>query len=489
MNYKIVGYYLGQILRLMTAFLLLPIIVAICYGEFSLILSFLAAAAVYFALGCVLISFHQEKTRKPGNKEALVVVGLAWIVISLIGALPFTLSGTIASYIDAFFETVSGFTTTGATILTHIDDLPRSMLFWRSFTHWLGGMGILVFILAIMPGTDGSTFALFKFESPGPQVGKLTSKVRWTATILYIIYLCFTLTEILILAIYGACSGKIDFFDSLLIGLSTAGTGGFAPSVHSIGKYDSLFVEIVVMAFMFLFSINFNLYYLVILRHFKVVFGNEELRFYLIYIILAIVAVTAGNVGYFGSVLSSLRYSSFAVLTIVSSTGFASYDFTLWSSFSQIILLCCMFIGSMAGSTGGGFKMSRFIILNKSIHAHFLNVLRPNSIQIVKLNGKALNKDEVSSVEKYFAVFAGIVAISTLFLALNGTDLFTTFTCTLTCINNMGPGFTALTGPSGSFAIFEWYEKLWLSIVMLIGRLEIFPVLLLFLPQTWKKNF
>lgn len=489
MNYKTIAYYLGQILRVVAVFLLLPVVVALFYKEFSLLYAFLVTAALYLGAGFALTVPFKTLKKKIGNKEALAVVGLAWIVISAIGALPFVFTGAIPNYIDAFFETVSGFTTTGATILTHIDDLPKCILFWRSFTHWLGGMGILVFILAVMPGTDGSTFALFRFESPGPQVGKLVSKVKLTATILYVIYLAFTLLQAIILALYGAATGKIDLFDSILLALSTAGTGGFAPSTMSIAKYSSVFVEIVVMAFMFLFSLNFNLYYLLILRQYKQVVKNEEFRYYLLYVLFAILLVTASTLNFFGNFAEALRYSSFSVFTIVSSTGFATFDFTLWPAFPKIILLAVMFVGAMAGSTGGGFKFSRFLILMKALYNNFLSVLRPNSIQIVKLNGKALNKEEVSSVEKYFVVFILLLLVSTAILAVNGTDMLSSFSVSLSCLNNMGPGFTLISGPSGSLAFFEWYQKLWLSFLMLVGRLEIFPVLLLFVPKTWSKNF
>lgn len=484
MSYRKVLFYLGQILKIMSAFMLLPVITGLCYREISHIHPFLITAAIYFLSGFLITRFFKPVNYTLKNKEGLAIVGLSWIVISAIGALPFVIDGCIPNYIDAFFETVSGFTTTGCTILTDISSLPKSMLFWRSFTHWLGGMGILVFILAVMPSTDGSTYQLFKFESPGPQVGKLVSKVRLTATILYIIYLVMTAVEIVLLLF-----GGIGLFNSVIIALGTAGTGGFAASGLSIGEFNSVYVEVVVAAFMFLFGVNFNVYYLIILKHLKAAFADEELRFYFIYVALAIVAVTINLISYYENFASALRYASFTVISIVSSTGFAIADFTLWPQFSQMILMLCMFIGSCAGSTGGGFKVSRVLILIKSGYSHILSVLRPHSIQVVKLNKKMLSADMVSSVDRYLILYGEILVFSLLALSLNGFDFLTNFSATLTCFNNIGPGFGTLIGPYGSFAVFAWWGKLLLSLLMLMGRLEIFPILLLMIPKTWEKHF
>lgn len=488
MNYKVIGYYIGQILKVVAAFLLLPVIVGLCYKEYSHFYFLLITAALYEIMGLLLAFLTKKGKRKLGNKEGLAVVGLAWIVISAVGALPFVMDGCIPNYIDALFETVSGFTTTGATILTDIDGLPKCMLFWRSFTHWLGGMGILVFILAIMPGTDGSTFHLFRFEAPGPQVGKLVSKVRINSAILYGIYLGFTLLEFFLL-LFGI-KGSDKVFHSIIIAMGTAGTGGFAATANSVADFDSLYVEIVIMAFMFIFSINFNLYYLMLLRRFKAAFADEEMHFYVFYLVLSIVAVTICNLNFYGNFFTSLRYSSFAVVSFTSSTGYATDDITQWSMLADSILLVCMFFGGCAGSTSGGFKVSRIVILMKSAYNHLLHVLRPNSIQIVKLNRKVLSREEVSSVERYFLIYSVFLALAFLLISFDGKDTMSTVSAVFSCLNNMGPGFGAyFRGSGGTFAGFSYFSKIVEIILMLAGRLEIFPVLLLFVPKTWSKNF
>lgn len=483
MNYKVIGFYLGQILKVISAFLLLPVIVALIYGEFSYLWCFFVAIALYLGLGLLLpLPAKKLKTKKLRSKEGLVIVGISWVIISLIGALPFTLGGVIPNYVNALFETISGLTTTGATILDAPEALPYCMLFWRAFTHWLGGMGILVFILAIIPGTEGSTFQLLKFESPGPQVGKLTSKVRHTATILYLFYLVFTILEMILLLFSG-----IGVFNSITLALSTAGTGGFANTGASIAEFNNLYVEIVIMVFMFIFSLNFNIYYLLLLRHFKVAFLDEELRFYVIYVFLAIGSIvvnltTALNFT-FGE---ALRYSSFSVLALTSSTGFATYDFTTWPAFSQGVLVVCMFVGACAGSTGGGLKTSRFIILVKSAMTHLLTVISPHSVQVVKMNGKMLGEEETDGVVKYFLVYVLIFIVALFLISMDGKGLTQSFSSVLSCINNDGP---YLAGAFEGYNSFSYLSKIVFMLLMLIGRLEIFPILLLFVPKTWRRNY
>ena len=484
MNSKVVIFYLGKILQIVSAFLALPIFVGLFYGEFVHVLPFFITVAIFLALGFAMSHPFRGTDRKLGNKEGLAIVGLSWVTISLIGALPFIFDGCIPNYVDALFETVSGFTTTGATILTDIEPLPRCMLFWRSFTHWLGGMGILVFILAILPGTDGSTYHLFKFESPGPQVGKLASKVRHTATILYLIYLAMTLLQFFLLL----CGG-IGFFHSAIIAMGTAGTGGFAATGLSIGEFDNLYVEIVVTVFMFLFSLNFNLYYLIILRHVKVALMDEEFHFYCGYVVAATLAIAVNLISTYGNFAEALRYASFTVVSLTSSTGFSTTDFSQWPQFSQAILMLCMAFGACAGSTGGGLKASRVLVLIKAGKAQLYRVLRPHGVQVVRMNGKAFGEENVTGVVRYFLVYAMLFVVAVVLLSLDGFDFLTNFTSVLTCISNDGPGLGQIVGPYGSFAGFSPFGKILLSVMMLAGRLELFPLLLLFLPSTWKKNY
>lgn len=486
MNYRAILSQLGRILLFSAAFYLFPILVAVCYGEFSCILPFVVSIAISFVLGFFL-SFFFKKHKKIGTKEGLVIVGLSWIFISAIGALPLFIGGVFSNYVDAFFEMVSGFTTTGATVLTNFD-IAKCMHFWRAFSHWLGGMGILVFMLAVLPSQDASAFQLMKFESPGPQVGKMVSKVRFTATILYVIYLCLTIVELIFLLF-----GGVDFFNALIVSMSTAGTGGFAATSGSIADFNSVYVEIVVTVFMFVFSVNFNLYYLILLKKFWNVLKDEELHFYLAYVLGAILLITINNTfqnpAYKGDFFTSLRYSVFAVLTITSTTGFVSADFALWPTFSQVVLMILMFLGSMAGSTGGGLKASRALILVKSGRVDTLKVLRPRGVFSVQVNKKQLSQEFIASVRNHLFLSLFILFTSSLCLCIEGTDLVTSITASLTCYSNVGPGLGNIIGPVGNFAAFSSPSKLLLSLVMLLGRLEIFPILLLFNLKTWSKRY
>ncbi|MFR1983439.1 MAG: TrkH family potassium uptake protein, partial [Christensenellaceae bacterium] len=433
MSYKTIASYLGKILLLSAFFYIVPCLVALIYGEYAQIPALAAASLVALAAGGVLLLFR-EKGRKLRTKESLVVVGLSWILISAIGALPFFLDGCIPNYLDCLFETVSGFTTTGATILTNFD-LPKSMHFWRAFTHWLGGMGILVFMLAILPSQDAGSFQLMKFESPGPQVGKLVSKVRLTATILYLIYFVFTLSELFLLKL-----GGMDWFNSFIVSMSTAGTGGFASTEESIREFDSVYIDVVVTVFMLVFSVNFNLYYLMLLKKFSSVFRDEELRFYLLFLFGAILAVTLDNtfryLPYGKDFFTSLRYSAFAVTSVSSTTGFMTADFAQWSLLSQIVLLLVMCVGAMAGSTGGGLKASRFLILLKAGRADTLGVLRPAGIHSVKYNKKQLSRETVTGVRNYFVLYTAIFVFACLLLSFDPSmDFLTDISAVIACYN------------------------------------------------------
>lgn len=488
MKYKAVFSHLGRILIVSAAFYIFPVLVCLFCKEFSFIPSFLIGGGVSLALGAGMVSCSKKK-EKIRTKEGLVIVGLSWVFLSAIGALPLFISGAIPHYIDALFEMVSGFTTTGATVLTEFDTVGKSMHFWRAFSHWLGGMGILVFMLAVLPSQDAGDFQLMKFESPGPQVGKLVSKVRFTATILYLIYFAFTVLEFLFLWL-----GGVDVYHAIVLSVSTAGTGGFAATAGSIADFNSAYVEIVVTVFMFIFSVNFNLYYLLLLKKFLHVVKDEEFRFYLGYLLIAITAITLDNTfrnaAYDDSFWTALRHSAFSVVTISSTTGFITADFATWSLFSQSILLLTMFIGAMAGSTGGGFKMSRALILIKSGREDTKKILRSHGVFTAKMNKKPLASEIVTAVRNYFFLSAAIIALSTILVSLDsGVDFTTAFTGVLTCFGNVGPGLGSIIGPTGNFSSLSCFTKLVLSLDMLLGRLEIFPILLLFNPKTWSKRY
>lgn len=487
MNYRTVAATLGKILLLSAFFYIFPMVVCLVYREYAELLAFMAASLMALVAGGILQLFREEaKTIR--TKEGLVIVGLCWILVSAIGAMPLFLSGSIPNYLDCLFETVSGFTTTGATILSDFD-LPKSMHFWRAFTHWLGGMGILVFILAVLPSQGAGGFQLMKFESPGPQVGKLVSKVRLTATILYLIYFALTLVELLLLK-----TGGMDWYNSIIVSMSTAGTGGFAATAESVREFNSVYVDVVVTVFMLIFSINFNLYYLILLGKITNVLRDEELRFYLIFVFAAILAVTLDNTfryaPYEKNFFTSLRYSAFAVVSVSSTTGFMTADFAQWPAFSQMLLLVVMSVGAMAGSTGGGLKASRCLILLKSGRANTLGILRPNGIHTVKFNKKQLSEETLAGVRNYFTVYILIFIVACILLSLDSrTDFVTDVTAVISCFNNVGPGLGNIVGPCGGYASLGYFSKIVLTLVMLIGRLEIFPVLLLFAPKTWSKRY
>lgn len=487
MNFRAIIYYVGTILKVLAAFLIVPFITALCYREWNGLLPFVYTALVYLGVG-FLLSPKAPKNIRFGTKEGLIIVGLSWIVVSLIGALPFVFSGT-ANYYDALFETISGFTTTGATILQDIESVSHGVLLWRSFTHWLGGMGILVFLLAVIPSSDGSTFQLMKFESPGPQVGKLVSKVRHSAAISYFIYLGLTLVEIVFLL----CGG-LSLFDSVNITFSTAGTGGFAVTNTSIAAYDSVYVQIVLIVFMTVFSINFNVYYLIVIGKISSALKNEEFYSYLLYILLMIAAVTACVISTAGSFGKALLDSAFAVTSISSTTGFTTVDFAQWSEGARAILAGVTIIGACAGSTGGGLKFSRVIILFKSLGTSLLNALRPNGIHIVKLDRKPFGKRETESVTGFFLLAFTVVAFSVVLMCIFGSNagealsFEDSFYATITTFNNVGPCLSKTVGATSAYTFFDPFSKLIMMLDMLIGRLEIYPILLLFAPQSWSRR-
>ena len=479
MNYRMIGYVLGRILMVEGALMALPLVTAGIYGE--PLTPFLIPILVLAAVGALL------GLKKPGQmslyaKDGLVVVALAWILMSAFGALPFVLSGDIPGFIDAFFETVSGFTTTGSTILTEVEHLRRSSLFWRSFTHWVGGMGVLVFVMAVLPMADGHGMHLMRAEVPGPTVGKLVSRLGDTAKILYGIYLAMTVLETVLLL-----AGGMPLFDALVHAFGTAGTGGFSCRNLSVGAYGSAYFDVVIGVFMLLFGVNFNLYYFLLIRRFREAFGSEELRAYFLVVAAAVAAITADIVHIYGSVGTSLRYAFFQVASIITTTGYGTADFNLWPTFSKGILLVLMFIGACAGSTGGGIKVSRILILLKDAFREMKKMLHPNAVATVRLEGKPVSEKTLRGAHVYFTAYMAVFVASFLLLSLEQMDLVTTFTALAACINNIGPGLEVV-GPMGNFAAFSPASKLLLSFDMLVGRLEIFPMLLLFVPSNWRRG-
>ena len=474
-----IGYVIGRILLTEAALLVLPAVTALAYGES--LRPFLLTALLLVAVGLVIGRKKPDRTALYA-RDGFAVVALAWLLMSGFGALPFVISGDIPFYVDAFFETVSGFTTTGASILTEIEPLHRGILFWRSFTHWVGGMGVLVFVMAILPMTDGHGMHLMRAEVPGPSVGKLVSRMSDTAKILYGIYLVLTVIEIILLMV-----GGMPLFDSCIHAFGSAGTGGFSNRNLSVGAYDNAYFDVVIGVFMLLFGVNFNLYYFLLIKRFKDVFHSEELRAYLGIVAAAVIAIAVDILHIYGSVGKSLCYAFFQVSSIITTTGFATADFNTWPTFSKGILVVLMFIGACAGSTGGGVKVARVVILVKSSLADMRKMLHPNAIATVRFEGKPLTERSVRGVHVFISVYVLVFAVSFLLLTLEGFDLVTTFTALAACINNIGPGLEVV-GPMGNYAQFSPWAKLLLSFNMLVGRLEIFPMLLLCAPSIWKRR-
>lgn len=481
MNKKMIIYILGKMLGVEGAVLLLPALVSLIYQEKSGF-SFLIVSAI---LGLIFLLFGRKKpecTRIYG-KEGFVVVGFAWILWSLFGALPFFISGSIPNYIDAFFETVSGFTTTGSTILTDIEALPMGINFWRCFTHWIGGMGVLVFVMMITSLDDEYSMPLMRAEVPGPEADKLVPKARNTAAILYGMYFALTAIEVVLLML-----GGMSLYDALVHSFSTAGTGGFSSKNASISFYDSAYIDGVITVFMILFGINFNLYFLLLLKEWKNVFKNEEFRAYLGVVAASIAVITVNIVNIYGNVLHAFRYASFQVAAIITTTGFYTADFELWPELSKTVLLLLMFIGACAGSTGGGIKVSRFLILCKSIRQEIRKILHPNAVTVVKMNGKKVGADTMRGINVYFAAYVLIMAFSVLIVSIDNLDFATSFSGVLTTINNVGPGISEV-GPVDNFHMFSPLSKIVFCFDMLVGRLEIIPYLLILSPDLWRKRF
>lgn len=480
MNSSMIRYLLGSVLKIEGALLLLPCLVSLCYQE-KVGLIYLSVAALCLLLG-VAMTFKKPKDTVFYLKEGCVTTALSWIFMSFFGALPFWISREIPSLTDALFETVSGFTTTGASILENVEVLSYTALFWRSFTHWIGGMGVLVFLLAIISLSGGSHINLLRAESPGPSVGKLVPKMKYTARILYLIYLGMTLLEVILLL-----AGKMPLFDALTTSFGTAGTGGFGIKSDSIGGY-SPYLQWVVTIFMIAFGVNFNAYYFVLFHNVKKAFHMEEVRCYLGIIAAAVGILLADTVKVYENFSDALRHSAFQVGSIITTTGFSTADFDLWSQTSKTVLVLLMFIGACAGSTGGGIKVSRFIILVKTIFKELNSYIHPRSIKKITYDDRPIEHEVMRSTNVYFITFVLLFTASVLVVSFEGRDLTTNFTAVAATINNIGPGLE-LVGPSRNFAFFSPLSKYVLIFDMLAGRLELFPLLILFHPAVWKELY
>ncbi|MFI3324577.1 MAG: TrkH family potassium uptake protein [Clostridia bacterium] len=480
MNYGIIVRTIGRIMLIVAMLLMLPMFVSIYYGE-SLFWAYLIPIGIILAISVPLEIWFKPQSHMYA-KEGYVIVGFTWIFLSLFGCLPFYLSGSIPSFVDAFFETVSGFTTTGSSILTEIESLPKSILFWRSFTHWIGGMGVLVFALAVLPSRDGANMHLMRAEAPGPKVGKLVSKMSSTARLLYAIYLFLTALEVICLLIAGQ-----PLYDSLVNAFATAGTGGFSVLNSSIGGYNSASVEYIISIFMLLFGVNFNLFYFILIKKFSQAFKSEELRAYLIIILSAITIITINIYHLYDNFADAFRYALFQVSSIITTTGFGTADFNTWPTLSKIILVFLMFIGACAGSTGGGIKVSRFVILIKQSFREVNRILNPRKVIAVKMEGKAVSDTVLNGVAFYIITYIFIILSSVILISPDNFDVTTTVTAVIACINNIGPGLGDV-GPTGNYSQFSNFSKIVLSFNMLAGRLELFPILILFSKSTWTKR-
>lgn len=484
MNFKLMGRYLSQIVAVEAIFLLPPLVISLFCGEYAAAEGF--ALSILVTLGVALILFLpcRKAEKRFGAKEGLVCVSVSWIVLSLLGSLPFLFSREIPDFIDAFFEIVSGFTTTGASILANVEDLSKGMLYWRSFSHWVGGMGVLVFLLAITPPDGqgrGFTMHLLRAESPGPDVGKLVPKIRKTAAILYAIYIALTLIDIAFLLF-----GGMSVFEAVCTAFGTAGTGGFGIRNDSMARY-SPYIQNVCTVFMFLFGVNFSCYYLLLLGNVKSIFRDEELRLYLGIAIAATVLIALDVRDLYPTVADTVRHSAFQVSSIMTTTGFVTTNFDLWPSFSKTVLLMLMVVGACAGSTGGGLKCARVLLLFKSLRRNIHQILHPRKVQLVRSNGKPVSETVLENTNAYLAAYVILLILSTIAISIDGHSILSNLSAVLACFNNIGPGLD-IVGPVCNYSAYSPFSKLVLIVDMLAGRLEIFPVLVLFSRSTWLRR-
>ena len=482
MNHRMIGKLLGFLLLLECMFLFPSVIVSALYHEETAMRAVFLTMVIAAALGGALWLAGRKAERHFYAREGMLVTALGWIVLSAVGALPFVIAGEIPSYVDALFEVISGFTTTGASILTAVEPMSKGLLFWRSFTHWLGGMGILVFLLAVVPmGKGGHGVHLLRAESPGPSVGKLVPKTRQTAATLYLIYIVLT-----VLCVVFLLAGGMPLFDSLCTAFGTAGTGGFGIKNNSLAGY-SPYLQTVCTVFMMLFGINFNIYFLLLLRKFKQVLRSEELWTYLGIMGGSILLITLNlRSMYGGRTLSALHDAAFSVSSVMTTTGFSTVDFNLWPEFSRSILVILMVVGACAGSTGGGIKCARLVIMYKALVARIRKSLRPRSVNLVRVEGRTVDDETIQGVNTYMIAYCAIGIVSFLLLSLDNLSMESNLTAMVACLNNIGPGLD-LVGPTGNYGMFSDLSKIVLMLDMLLGRLEIFPLLIMLSPRTWKR--
>lgn len=483
MNRRIVFSTVGQIIKIEAVLLILPLLVSLYYKEFSIAVAFAITIGIALAVGFLLKLIFKPYSQIIYAKEGFVIVALAWILLSMIGALPFVIGGEIPSYVDAFFETVSGFTTTGASILNDVEAMSHGALFWRSFTHWIGGMGVLVFVAAIVSNFTDRSIHIIRAEMPGPIIGKLLPRTKDTAKILYLIYIALTIVEVIFLL-----AGGMSVFDSVVHTFGTAGTGGFGIKADSIAGYSN-YLQWVITIFMALFGINFNIYYLVLLKKFKLIFKSTEMWCYIGIIAVSTMLIACNIMPIYNNIADALRLSAFQVSSIITTTGYSTADFNLWPEFSKTIIILLMFIGACAGSTGGGFKVSRIVILFKFIKKEIQKLINPKAVTSVKFEGKNLNAQTLSSVTAYMPIYIVCFCIILLILSLEPAnfDFTSNFSAAASCFNNIGPGLGAV-GPLSSFAGYSDLSKIVLSFAMLLGRLEIMPIIIALSPATWVRR-
>ncbi len=483
MNYKMIGRFVSQILLIEAVFMIPAAIICLCLREMAALKGFLWTLLVIFAVTAVLFWFCRGAKSAFYAREGFICVGLSWVVLSFMGCLPFWLSGEIPSLVDAMFETVSGFTTTGSSILTDVEAMSKGLLYWRSFTHWLGGMGVLVFLLALAPfsGEQGSGFTmhLLRAESPGPDVGKIVPKMKKTARVLYCIYIGMTIVTFIFLLF-----GDMSVFDAVCTAFGTAGTGGFGIKADSMASY-SPYIQNVCTIFMFLFGVNFTCYYLLLIGKVKNVFRDEELRAYIGIVLVSIVLITIDLRGYYDTIGETIRHAAFQVSSIITTTGFATTDFNFWPSFSKTVLLMLMVVGACAGSTGGGLKVGRGLFLMKSLKRSIKQIVRPRRVVAVRNNGNVVDERIVGNANAYLAAYVIILMCSFLVISIDGFSIETNLSAVLSCFNNIGPGLDTV-GPMGNFSGFSPLSKLVLIFDMLAGRLELFPMIVLFSSGAWK---
>ena len=484
MNYKMISRFLGLVLAVGAVFLLPALILSLCFARWTAAVAFAATFGIMAVVSGLLLLLGRRADRLFGPREGMVSVSVGWLVLSALGCLPFVFSGEIPAYIDAFFETVSGFTTTGSSVLAAPEALTEGILYWRSFTHWLGGMGVLVFLLAITPAEGGFTLHLLRAESPGPDVGKLVPRMKKTASILYIIYIVMTVLDVVFLLL----GGEMNVLEAVCTAFGTAGTGGFGTRGSSLAEYGA-YTQNVTTIFMFLFGVNFSCYYLLLLGGFKSVFKDEELRTYVLLALGVIVLIVLNIRHMYGTLEETIRHAAFQVSSIMTTTGFATADFDTWPMLSKGLLMLLMVVGACAGSTGGGFKVARVLLVFKSLRRNIRRVIDPKKVEVVRINGRTVSETVLDNTNAYTAAYVVIIVVSFLLLSIDPfvTDVGTGLTAVLACFNNIGPGL-AKVGPTCNFAELSTFSKVVLSLDMLAGRLEIFPMLILLTRSTWKRK-